>query len=213
MAETRGEEGQCALPAKRKPDLTSSNADEHPSPKTLKTGDMINGDSHADGGSKAVQVEDNGAAKAEVADASCRSGADLGADEEEEVEDDGFDEDDEEEDEDYDDEEEEEEDRGRVVDVKGKSILKDDKGKGKGKLIVDEDDDDSDSDETDDTDTSGSDGDVQSGSDSDLSDDPLAEVDLDNILPSRTRRRRPQSRIVIADNRRNTDGSTGGNNA
>ncbi|KAI3929686.1 hypothetical protein MKX01_025854 [Papaver californicum] len=54
--------------------------------------------------------------------------------------------------------------------------------KGKGKMIV-EDEDDSD----DDDDEFG--GEELSDIDSDLSDDPLAEVDLDNILPSRTRRR------------------------
>ncbi|PKI33247.1 hypothetical protein CRG98_046361 [Punica granatum] len=61
-----------------------------------------------------------------------------------------------------------------MVDVKGKGILKDDKGKGK--LIVGEDDDGgSDSDDSDDDDPSGSDSDVQSGSDSDWAEDPLAE--------------------------------------
>nr|XP_043634395.1 histone H2A.Z-specific chaperone CHZ1 [Erigeron canadensis] len=58
---------------------------------------------------------------------------------------------------------------------KGKGIMKDDKGKGK---MIEESDDDSD-----DGSATDSDG------DDDLSDDPLAEVDLDNILPSRTRGR------------------------
>lgn len=215
MAETRSVQQECALPAKRKPDLTSSNADEDPPSKTPKAADKINGDSNSDGGAKTtVQAEDNGAAKTEVTDAAGRSGDDLRKDEEEEEEVQHCEsyEDDEEDDEDYDEDDDVEEGTGRVADVKGKGILKDDKGKGKGKLIVDDDDDeeeDSDIDEPDDTDSSDSGGDVRSGSDNDWSDDPLAEVDLDNILPSRTRRRRAQTGIVFADNRRNTDGSGG----
>lgn len=71
------------------------------------------------------------------------------------------------------------------MDRKGKGILRDDKGKGK--LIEEEDSDDS------------SDGGNESEADSDLSDDPLAEVDLDNILPSRTRRRVVQPGFYIAN--------------
>ncbi|KAK7845505.1 hypothetical protein CFP56_009225, partial [Quercus suber] len=84
------------------------------------------------------------------------------------------------EDEDEDDDEDSENgDEKAVVDRKGKGIMRADKGKGK--LIEEENDDDEDD---------GSDigSDVSDG-ESDLSDDPLAEVDLDNILPSRTRRR------------------------
>ncbi|KAK2666043.1 hypothetical protein Ddye_004617 [Dipteronia dyeriana] len=61
--------------------------------------------------------------------------------------------------------------------------------KGKGILIEEGDDDDDDS----------SDGGSQSDGDSDLSDDPLAEVDLDNILPSRTRRKVIQPGDYIAN--------------
>lgn len=72
------------------------------------------------------------------------------------------------------DDDEDEESNGEVeIDCKGKGIMKD--VKGKGKLIE----------ESDDSSNVGS----ESDGDSDLSDDPLAEVDLDNILPSRTRRR------------------------
>nr|DAD30451.1 TPA_asm: hypothetical protein HUJ06_009302 [Nelumbo nucifera] len=62
-----------------------------------------------------------------------------------------------------------------------KGIMKVDKGKGKLEAEDGSDDDDDDDDS--------SDGGDHSNDDSDLSDDPLAEVDLDNILPSRTRRR------------------------
>ncbi|KAK4786167.1 hypothetical protein SAY86_002856 [Trapa natans] len=212
MAEIRSDEGERALPVKRKPDPASSNASDDLPSKIIKTEDKINGNSHLDGGANdSVRDEDNGAMKTEVADASGISGADLGRDEEEdEVQHCESDEDDEEDDEDY---EDIEESARRVVDVKGKSILNDDKGKGK--LIVDEDEDEEDSDvhETDDNDSSDSDGDVRSGSDSDWSDDPLAEVDLDNILPSRTRRRRSQSGIILADKKGNTEGNDGGTDA
>jgi len=97
-------------------------------------------------------------------------------------------------DEDDEDEDEENSDEEPVVDRKGKGILRDDKGKGK--MIEEEDEDEDDSDDSDDSDDD-SDGNV-SGSDSDFSDDPLAEVDLDNILPSRTRRRTAQSGVRIS---------------
>ncbi|KAI3862543.1 hypothetical protein MKX03_037647 [Papaver bracteatum] len=77
---------------------------------------------------------------------------------------------------------------------KGKLFVEDDgeeevvvDRKGKGKMIVEDEDDEDDSDDDDDDDEFG--GGELSDIDSDLSDDPLAEVDLDNILPSRTRRR------------------------
>ncbi|CDP09636.1 unnamed protein product [Coffea canephora] len=69
-----------------------------------------------------------------------------------------------------------------IVDRKGKGIMTDDKGKGK---LVEVSQDSSDS---------GS----ESDADSDLSDDPLAEIDLDNILPSRTRRRVVQPGVHIS---------------
>ncbi|KAF5479261.1 hypothetical protein F2P56_000097 [Juglans regia] len=86
-------------------------------------------------------------------------------------------------DDDYeDDDENDENDRGEAeVDRKGKGIVRDDKGKGKLKVEEEDADDDEDDDR-------GSGIDI-SNSESDLLDDPLAEVDLDNILPSRTRRR------------------------
>lgn len=64
--------------------------------------------------------------------------------------------------------------------------------KGKGKMVIEEEEEDSDSDS--DSDDDGLAGGVVGGEgdDSDFCDDPLAEVDLENILPSRTRRRAPQ---------------------
>ena len=85
-----------------------------------------------------------------------------------------------------------------MADRKGKGILSGDKGKGK--LIVDEEDED---DGNDDSSSGGSD--LEDGGDSDLSDDPLAEVDLDNILPSRTRRRQVQPGVYIANDLGNND--------
>ncbi|KAJ0973548.1 hypothetical protein J5N97_021507 [Dioscorea zingiberensis] len=74
-----------------------------------------------------------------------------------------------------------------VVDPKGKGVIAA-VDKGKGKMVVeDEDDDDGDDSSTE----SSVDGTVGDEDDSDFVDDPLAEVDLDNILPSRTRRRVP----------------------
>ena len=68
---------------------------------------------------------------------------------------------------------------------KGPAILVD---KGKGKMVVlDEEDDDDSSDDDDES----RDGALGEDDESDLSDDPLAEVDLSNILPSKTRRKHP----------------------
>lgn len=84
-------------------------------------------------------------------------------------------------------EEEAEQSRKAVIDRKGKGILI-------------EEEEDMDSDDDDDDDSSDADvGDNLSGCESDLSDDPLAEVDLDNILPSRTRRRVIQPGAYIAN--------------
>ncbi|XP_057722924.1 uncharacterized protein LOC130936793 [Arachis stenosperma] len=100
---------------------------------------------------------------------------------------------DEEEYDDDDDEDDEDDNVEAEVDRKGKGVLRDDKGKGK--LIVEEEDDDDDDDDDDSDDDSDVDG--ISGDDSDFSDDPLAEVDLNNILPSRTRRRTFQPGLHI----------------
>ncbi|XP_057807792.1 uncharacterized protein LOC131022356 [Salvia miltiorrhiza] len=114
------------------------------------------------------------------------------------------DEDDDEDEEDYNadqDEDADENANGEAanVDRKGKGIMVD--RKGKGKMIEDSDNEDSDGHVDDDDDSSDdSDSDFSDGLDeSDLEDDPLAEVDLDNILPSRTRRSRAQPGVRISN--------------
>ncbi|KAF8086379.1 hypothetical protein N665_0628s0029 [Sinapis alba] len=87
---------------------------------------------------------------------------------------------------------EDEEEDEEEIDRKGKGISREDKGKGK--LIQLDESDDSDDDDDDDDDDDEYD-------ESDLSDDPLAEVDLDNILPSRTRRRSIQPGVYISNDR------------
>lgn len=82
------------------------------------------------------------------------------------------------------------------VDRKGKGIMTDDKGKGK--MVEDSEDDDSDGNDDDDDSSDDSDSDFSDGLDeSDMEDDPLAEVDLGNILPSRTRQKRVQPGVRI----------------
>ncbi|KAI3445088.1 hypothetical protein Pfo_001753 [Paulownia fortunei] len=81
-----------------------------------------------------------------------------------------------------------------IVDRKGKGIMIDDKGKGK--MLEDSEDDDSDGPDDDDDSSDDSDSDFSDGLD-DMEDDPLAEVDLDNILPSRTRQRQVQPGVRI----------------
>ncbi|KAL5797261.1 hypothetical protein ACOSQ2_002081 [Xanthoceras sorbifolium] len=76
------------------------------------------------------------------------------------------------------------------VDSNGEATEVDRKGKG---ILIEEGDDESDDDDD------SSDGDSLSDGGSDLSDDPLAEVDLDNILPSRTRRKVIQPGEYIAN--------------
>ncbi|KAA8548278.1 hypothetical protein F0562_004461 [Nyssa sinensis] len=100
----------------------------------------------------------------------------------------GEDEDEDEDDEDDEDEDDDEHSNGNAeIDRKGKGILREDKGKGK---LIEESDD-------------SSVGVSESDGDSDLSDDPLAEVDLDNILPSRTRRRAVQPGIYLSNDHGN----------
>ncbi|CAA2982835.1 Hypothetical predicted protein [Olea europaea subsp. europaea] len=91
-----------------------------------------------------------------------------------------------------DDDEQQSDGEEAIVNSKGKGIARDDKGKGK---LIEESD-------LDDDDDSSVDGESElSGVDSDLSDDPLAEVDLDNILPSRTRRGAAQPGLHISNDR------------
>ncbi|KAI3748166.1 hypothetical protein L6452_11074 [Arctium lappa] len=134
----------------------------------------------------------------EVEDKIINENGDKDEDEEEEEEEDYEGEDDvdsdDEEEGDDDDDEVEHSNGGPEIDRKGKGIMKDDKGKGK--LIEESEEDDSDDDGV-----SESDGD----DDDDLSDDPLAEVDLDNILPSRTRRRTAPPGVRISSDKLTND--------
>ncbi|KAL6139378.1 hypothetical protein ACLB2K_057683 [Fragaria x ananassa] len=103
-----------------------------------------------------------------------------------------------------DEEEDGEESNGKSeADRKGKGIMRDDKGKG---ILIEEDDEDEDSSDSSSSSSSSDGGSEFEDGDSDLSDDPLAEVDLDNILPSRTRRRQVQPGFYIrSDNNGNNN--------
>ncbi|GMN57427.1 hypothetical protein TIFTF001_026541 [Ficus carica] len=125
-----------------------------------------------------------------------------GNDEEDDCEGYGSDDEEGEDDDDDDEEGDGEKSNNGEADRKGKGILRDDKGKGKLIVEEEEDDDDDDSDDDDSSDGGGSE------LDSDLSDDSLAEVDLDNVLPSRTRQRPvhpPPPGVFIANDLGNYD--------
>ncbi|PSS35317.1 Heat shock protein HSP 90-alpha like [Actinidia chinensis var. chinensis] len=175
MAEVKDDEEQLqqhehTLPAKRKPDLTS--VDEI---------GIENGAENESGDSKKKQKSEFSADDTIFPSVAEEKEID---DDDEEEEDEYITDDDDDEDEDDEDSDEHSNGKAEVVDRKGKGILRDDKGKGK---MIEE------SDET-------SDGlDDSDGDSSDLSDDPLAEVDLDNILPSRTRGRVHRPGVHISD--------------
>ncbi|KAK1440967.1 hypothetical protein QVD17_06802 [Tagetes erecta] len=169
MAELNSNEEQHVLPSKRK--QTPLNLDEIDSTKKLRS------DADED-----KLINDENGSKDEIKD-------NIEDEEEEEEDYEGEDETD------SDDDNEVEHLNGEI-DLKGKGIMKDDKGKGK--MIEEEDDDDSSDD-----DESDSDGDLDD--DDDLSDDPLTEVDLDNILPSRTRRRTAASGVRISGDENNNN--------
>ncbi|KAG2411424.1 hypothetical protein I3843_03G002800 [Carya illinoinensis] len=185
MAETNHQLEPTIFPAKRKPDLGS---EDNPQ-KTPKLQPPLDN-------STIVSQEKSPILEAPERDSSVPDDKDIKfeADSLAEAEDDG--------DDNYeDDDEDAENDRGETeVDRKGKAIVRDDKGKGK--LMVEEEDADDDEDDQDDDSDSGTD---ISNSESDLSDDPLAEVDLDNILPSRTRRRTVQPGVYVANDIGNND--------
>ncbi|OMO99351.1 hypothetical protein COLO4_13341 [Corchorus olitorius] len=175
MAETKSPD-EPALPAKRKPDLTSEDHESLPlkSPKLQAADETVQGN-HSSENHILQPSEKNDSSLPEPGPENEKSVIEAEEEgEEEEEEEDG-----EYEDDDDDDDDEEEENGHAVVDRKGKGIL-----------IEEEEDSDDDDDS--------SDGGNESGSESDLSDDPLAEVDLDNILPSRTRRRTVQPGVYIA---------------
>ncbi|XP_030539571.2 acidic leucine-rich nuclear phosphoprotein 32 family member B [Rhodamnia argentea] len=211
MANTENRE-EFAFPAKRKPDLPRRETEGvggggDRSSKSLKLEPLENlnhtggnDEKPSESGDGNAHGEGNHSGKALVPEEKpVDADAPVEVEEEEEEEEDGdYDDDDEEEDDDDDDDEEEEDagDAGGEVYVKGKGTLKDDKGKGK--MIVEEEDEDSGDSSSDDYGSVG----VPSESDSDLSDDPLAEVDMDNILPSRTRQRTARPGVFIAGDRK-----------
>lgn len=187
-----------SLPAKRNPDLASLDKeniheDTHDPNKKLKLGNdlSVENNDHSIGNDPLIpDVEENKDVNG-TKNLSAHAEQVL-ENEDNEVEDqygeDYEDEEEEDEDEDEDDEEDSDDEdsnaNAEIVDRKGKGIMRDDKGKGK---LVEVSQDSSDS---------GS----ESDADSDLSDDPLAEIDLDNILPSRTRRRMVQPGVHISNN-------------
>ncbi|ESQ35542.1 hypothetical protein EUTSA_v10008746mg [Eutrema salsugineum] len=206
MADVENQQ-ESSFPVKRKPDLYCQDQDNvaNKSQKlnpSSNSADSESKDGEANGSGvenlnspteEKIKTESSISLEKAAASVSEKDENDLGAEEEQES---GEEEEDEEEDDDEEEEEEEEEDLIKAsIDRKGKGISREDKGKGK--LIEVEESDDSDDDEDDE------DGDEYD--ESDLSDDPLAEVDLDNILPSRTRRRSIQPGVYISNDR-------GGNN-
>ncbi|KAL0697683.1 hypothetical protein Bca4012_053805 [Brassica carinata] len=181
MADVENQQ-DSSFPVKRKSDLCSQDEDQ----AANKAQKLNPSSSSADSESKDVEVSGIGVVENlnQSADEKIETESsvslekdengvpgDLAAEEEEEDDDDG---------------EEEEE-----VDRKGKGISREDKGKGK-LIEVEESSDDSDDEDDEDGDEY---------DESDLSDDPLAEVDLDNILPSRTRRRSIQPGVYISNDR------------
>ncbi|KAF5736825.1 transcription initiation factor TFIID subunit 11 [Tripterygium wilfordii] len=176
MAETKSTDEAPTFPTKRKPEFRVEDQEDHSNNKNPKLEKPVDHDSLEEKPQNQTLVSSgNNKLEPEEDD---EEGEYEG--EEEEDEDDG----------DEDEDEDEAEVNGDTeVDRKGKGIMKDDKGKGKA-IAVEDSSDDEDS----------GDGGSESG-DSDLSDDPLAEVDLDNILPSRTRRKAVQPGAYIANDR------------
>lgn len=171
MAELNSNEEPNVLPSKRK--LPSQTLDI---------------DNTNDDDVKKLRPENNTTSAAAVEE---KTVTENGDDEDEEEDYEAEDEIDSEDDGEDDDDDDEHSNGAIEIDRKGKGIMKDDKGKGK---MIEESDDDSDSDSDDDLNES------DGEDDDDLSDDPLAEVDLDNILPSRTRGRTVSSGLRISSN-------------
>ncbi|KAJ7976284.1 transcription initiation factor TFIID subunit 11-like [Quillaja saponaria] len=183
MAETENQEEPTVLP-KRKPDLDCEDNENHPK-KIQKLEALVNNSPASEGKVGECEAIANknhhSEEKIEKVESDVVAEAYNDEDDEGEYEDE----------EDDGDDEDGEESNGKIeVDRKGKGITRDDKGKGK-MIMEDQDDESDDSDSNDDG--------AISDSDSDLSDDPLAEVDLDNILPSRTRRRTVHPGVYIAN--------------
>ncbi|XVF59958.1 hypothetical protein PTKIN_Ptkin08bG0003800 [Pterospermum kingtungense] len=185
MAETESPL-EPALPTKRKPDLTSEDQESLP----LKSQKLQTPDETIQPNEAYQSLQNQALEPSAKNDSSLPEAESVPQNEEPALE-----EDEEEEDDDYeDDDDEEEEDGNAKTDRKGKGIL------------VEEEKDSDDDDDDDDS----SDGGNESEGESDLSDDPLAEVDLDNILPSRTRRGVVRPGVYIAkdagDNAEGDDG-------
>ncbi|KAF5752288.1 nucleolin [Tripterygium wilfordii] len=179
MVETKSTDETPSLPSKRKPEFPVEDQEDHPNKKNPKLEKPVDRDSLEEiSPNQTLVSSDNNKLEREEDDEEGEYEV------EEEDEDDGDGEGDEDEDED-----EAELNGDTEVDRKGKGIMKEDKGKGK--AVAEED-------SSDDEDSS--DGGGESG-DSDLSDDSLAEVDFDNILPSRTRRKSVQPGVYIANDR------------
>ncbi|XWS43958.1 hypothetical protein CRYUN_Cryun15aG0003100 [Craigia yunnanensis] len=169
MADTKSPK-EPALPAKRTPDLTSQDQENSPlKSQKLQTKDETT-----------QAKEGNHLAENHALQPSGNNDS-LVSESRHENEEPGIDAEGDNDCEDDDDEHDEEENGNAAVDRKGKGIL------------IEED-----KDSGDDDDANSSDGGNGSEGESELSDDPLAEVDLDNILPSRTRRRVMQPGLYIA---------------
>ncbi|XP_015893865.2 uncharacterized protein LOC107427966 [Ziziphus jujuba] len=185
MAETNTPE-EPALPAKRKSDLTPEDAIAYPkkNPKleaSLKDNNQNPELSDHNSSEAGVKSGKDGifTAAAAASDAGPKEEDENGDEEGEEDDVDG------------------EESNGKAeADRKGKGVMRDEKGKGK--LIAEEEEEEDEDDDEDSDDDSSDGGSEFEDGDSDLSDDPLAEVDLDNILPSRTRRKQVQSGVYIS---------------
>ncbi|KAI3503633.1 hypothetical protein L1887_32079 [Cichorium endivia] len=178
MAELKNNEEEHVSPPKRKPIVDNADVDSTKKQKT----EIHTDNNFSDSAVAAADTEQKNTIQEE------------GSDEEDEEEDyEGVD------DSDSDDHEDDAEHHNgeAEIDRKGKGVMKDDKGKGK--MIEESEEEDS----SDDNHELGS----ESDGDSDLSDDPLAEVDLDNILPSRTRSRVVRPGVSISNDKfpKNTD--------
>lgn len=189
-AEVKSDEG--SLLSKRMPDLTSQDQDNiQEKTKDSNKKQKFEISSADDSNPLIPEVKENKEVNG-TENISIQGDVNKGVEEDEDDEDEedyeaeGEDDDNEDEDEEDDSDDNPSNGNAEVVDRKGKGIMTDNKGKGK--LIE----------ESEDSKDCGS----ESDGDSDLSDDPLAEVDLDNILPTRTRSRRRvvQPGIHIADN-------------
>ncbi|XVF16124.1 hypothetical protein REPUB_Repub10bG0004300 [Reevesia pubescens] len=174
MAETKSPEEPALSSAKRKPDLISEGQENLPL-KSQKLQTQEETIQAKEGNHSTVNhaLEPSGINHSSVLEPRPENEEpDINAEEEEEEQ-----EEDEDDDDDYENDDDHDEENGIAADDR----------KGKGILIEEEKDDDD-----------SSDGGNETEGESDLSDDPLAEVDLDNILPSRTRRRVVQPGVCIA---------------